>query len=94
MIVSYWKTKLTQVCETLFADDMTSMAESEEKLQRNIELPEKELTKINIDNSKTMIITKENKIHRIKIQEKPIVQVESFKYMGSIMESNEKIDKE
>ena len=56
----------------LFADDMAIVAESEQKLQHNMNEYQKELSainvEININKSKTMIIANEIKEHKIKIK--------------------------
>ena len=56
----------------LFADDMVIVAETEEKLQHNVNECQKEISainmEININKSKTITITNEFKEHKLKIK--------------------------
>lgn len=96
--LGYWKMKETQLTELMFADDMAILADSEENLQFNLDILNKELNKINmkinVDKTKSMIISSGNKVHSIQINGQEIEQVDSYKYLGSIIESNGRIDKE
>lgn len=96
--LGHWQMEQTEINELMFADDMAIVTDSEKNLQYNLEVLEKELQKINmkinIGKTKSMIVSRENKTHSIKLQGKQIEQVESFKYLGSIIENNGKIDKE
>jgi hypothetical protein len=70
------------------------VAETEEILQQNLEVYQKELRKVNgeenIEKSKTMIITTEERKQRIAIQGQVVEQVTNY----TILEEAEKIDKE
>lgn len=96
--LGYWQMEQTEINELMFADDMAIVSDSEKNLQHNLEVLEKELQKINLKinivKTKSMVVSRENKTHSIKLQGKQIEQVESFKYLGSIIQNNGKIDKE
>ena len=68
------------------------MAETEEKLQHNVNEYQKELSarnmEINMNKSKTMIIANEIKIHKIKIKTELLEQVKSYRYLGTLIEYN------
>ena len=74
--LGYWQMERIQLTELMFADDMAIVAETEKDLQYNIEILDKELSKINmkinIDKTKSMIIATENKRHEIKLKGKQI----------------------
>ena len=50
--------------------------------------------KTNLEETKTMIIFEEMKMHKIKLQQNVIRHVQSYKYLGTIIHSNGKIDLE
>lgn len=72
--VGYWKKEQTELTEVIFADDMAKVVDSEKNLQYNLEVLHKELAKINMkrnmDKIKSMIISRENNVHRRQLQEK------------------------
>lgn len=71
------------VSEMLFADDIVLLAESEQNLQYNLNILNEEMVKknmkININETKSMIIVVENKTHNITIENIRIEQVNQFK---------------
>ena len=48
--------------------------------------------KININKTKTMIISRDEKNRKIKIGDQTLEQVKQFKYLGSIINNNCRID--
>ena len=79
MFLGIWRTKSIQLQDMLFTDDMVIVAETEEKLQHNVNEYQKELRavnmEININKSKTMVIANEIKEHEIKIKGQLLEQV-------------------
>ncbi|KAJ3642504.1 hypothetical protein Zmor_007374 [Zophobas morio] len=77
---------------------MVIMAEPEKYLQQNIIEYQKELEKINleinIDKTKTMIMTVKEKCHKIELNGQGIKQVRSYNCLATSIEYNGKIDKE
>ena len=88
--------RATQLQDTLFADDTLIVAETEEKLQHNVNEYQKELsainTEININNSKTVIVANEIQEYKIKIKEQLFEQVK--RYLRKLIEYNDKVNKE
>ena len=72
------------------------MAVSEEKLQLNVNEYQKELSalnmEININKSKTMIIANEINEHEIKIKGQLLEQVKSYRFLGTLIEYNGKVN--
>ena len=72
MFLEFWRMRAIQLQDMLFGDDMVIVAESKEELQHNVNEYQRELSainmEININKSKTMIISKEIKEHKIKIK--------------------------
>lgn len=71
---------------------------TEKDLQFNLNVLNETLNrinmKINIRKTKSMIITNGNSIHNIEINGQRIEQVQSFKYLGTIIEESGRLDKE
>ncbi|XP_068082743.1 LINE-1 retrotransposable element ORF2 protein [Anabrus simplex] len=81
-----------------FADDLIVVASSEQNLQHNInvwveELKEKGM-EVNVDKTKTMVISRNEERHCIMVDSKPLEQVTKFKYLGSIISSDGKMEEE
>ena len=81
------------IWELLYADDLVVMAHSEEELQRKMtawqECLEGGGLKVNADKTETMVISKEEGEHIAigDIHGRQLKQVESFKYLGTVVES-------
>lgn len=86
------------ISECLFADDLVVLANTEKDLQINLNIWNEELKKfnmsINIEKTKTMIITKENKKVVIKVEDNIIDQVENYKYLGTIIQNTGSYEEE
>ena len=91
--------KAIQLQDMLFADDTVIVAESERKLQHNVNELQRELSainkEINIHKSNTTIITNEIKEHKIKIKGQLLEQVKSYRYLETlIIEYSGKVNEE
>lgn len=88
--IGYRRLEKIAIAECAFADDLAIFARTETDLQRNLEVWSEELKKadmkINIEKTKFMVISKEERRARIQIDNKQIEQVESYKYLGNIIE--------
>ena len=78
--------------ELLFADDQALIAKSEAELQDHMnslnEMCREHNMKISTSKTEVMTITKEEQTATIHLNEHPLKQVKSFKYLGSIISSN------
>lgn len=90
--------EMVQISELLYADDLVLLAGSERELQYNVDTYIREMQKvnmrINIEKTKTMIVGPTERKHEITIGGKTVEQVSNFKYLGSCISSNGKIDEE
>ena len=72
------------------------MASSEANLQHNIAVWAEELAKkgmkINVEKTKTMIISKKEETHTITVDGTVLEKVNLFKYLGSVISANGKMD--
>ena len=79
-----------------YADDLMVMASSEANLQHNIAVWAEELAKkgmkINVEKTKTMIISKKEETHTITVDGTVLEKVNLFKYLGSVISANGKMD--
>ena len=74
------------------------VAETEEKLQHNVNEYQKELSainlEININKSKAVIMANDIKERKIKIKGQLLEQVKSYRYLGTLTEYNGKVNEE
>ena len=87
--VGHYNLKPVEISECAFADDLMVSANSEKDLQENINIWENTFSKwnmkMNVEKSKVMHIGKDNKSLNLKINGKNIEQVETFKYLGVLI---------
>lgn len=92
--VGYRKLHRTVVSECAFADDVVVLAKTEKDLQHNLDLWTEALQdrrlKINIQKTKVMTISKEERTINIKINGKQVEQVNEFKYLGVVLHNKGK----
>lgn len=90
LTIGSYNLQKVHITESAYADDLAIYAKSEEDLQYNVEMWEKELQKfnmkINTEKTKVMVIGKRTRNINITINSTAIEQVQSFKYLGSIIE--------
>ena len=98
MLLGFWRMKAKQLQDMRFGDDMVIVAVTEEKLQHDVNEYQRELSainlEININKSKTMIIANEIKEHKIKIKGQLSEQIKSYRYMGTLIKYNGKVNEE
>ena len=86
MNVGMWKLKAVNLTTLSFADDLVLFANSERDLHNNINILNSELNKrgmkINAKKTKTMLISREAKVHKLKLGREELEQVENYKYLG------------
>ena len=82
----------------LFADDMVVMAESAEGLQHNLQVMSDVLSKwelkVNWRKTKVMSVARKSEECEVKIGEEVIDQVEEMKYLGVMISSDGRMEKE
>ena len=84
----------------LFADDIVIWGDNEKEVQEQVSAWNQGIEdfgmKVNVAKSKTIIMKRGNRDGRglVKIHDEPMEVVESFKYLGSIITQEGKIDKE
>lgn len=87
-----------QLAILAYADDVVLMANSEEGLQHNLNIWNKEQLKrglkINPTKTETMVISKEHVEHSIKLDNTALKQVKEFKYLGAVLSEDGKPDKD
>ena len=75
-----------------FADDLVVFGKTQQELEHNLNLLNKELKKrgmkINSKKTKTMVLSRENKQHTIRLDEDTLEQVEVYRYLGVMIKSN------
>ena len=90
--------KSIQLRDMLFADDLIIGAETEEKLQHNVNEHQEELSaiylEINIHESKTMIITNEIKEYKLEVKGQLSEHVKSYRYVETLIEYNGEVNEE
>lgn len=96
--IGNWKMEKVEMSELLFADDMAIVANSAKDLQQNINAMNESLKrinmKININKTKSMIISTQHQTHEIHLEEKIIEQVKCYNYLGTTIEDTGKLDRE
>ena len=74
----------------LYADDLVLCGESEESLKKLIEdfgrVCKSRGLKVNVEKSKVMVVSGENKQCRIKLEDELLEQVSEFKYLGYLLD--------
>ena len=77
---------------------MVIVAETEEKVQHNVNEYQNELSainmEININKAKIMMIANEIKEHKTKIKGQLLEQVKSYRYLGTLIEYSGKVNEE
>jgi hypothetical protein len=96
--VGHWKMKKVNISELCYADDMFIAAENEKDLQHNINIYNKEMKKknliINRGKTKTIIINGKEEQHKLKVDNTELEQVESYKYLGVIINKTGNLEAE
>lgn len=81
-----------------FADDIILFANTQEKLKKNVglwkEVLESQGLFLNINKTKAMVISNDEKSIKMIVNEETIEQVNSYKYLGSIVDSRGKSEEE
>ncbi|XP_073989088.1 uncharacterized protein [Rhodnius prolixus] len=82
----------------IYADDLVLIADSQAKLQHNINVWVEELEKknmeVNLEKSKTMVVCRTEKRHKIRIKGKTLEQVGVYKYLGVLISSDGRVKDE
>ena len=90
--VGRWKLKPIQLQILSFADDLVMFAKNQRDLETNINILNRELSKrgmkINSKKTKTMVISREPKQHKIRLDNEILEQVNSYKYLGVMIGAN------
>ena len=90
--IGMWKLKPVQLRMLAFADDLVIFGNTEQDLQHNLNILNRELKKrglkINPNKTKSMLISREHNEHEIKLEGETLEQVDSYKYLGVIIKSN------
>ncbi|KAJ4432109.1 hypothetical protein ANN_20724 [Periplaneta americana] len=90
--IGNWLMKPVKILELAFAGDLVLLAKTENDLKHNLSVWNRELKKrnmkINVEKTKTMIISREEKSHTIKLGNQLLKQVKEFKYLGSVINSD------
>ena len=86
--------KLVTVSELAFADNLVLIAKSEEDLQYNLNYMEfiKKNMRLNVAKTETMILSREEQKHNIKLEGQTLQQVNYFKYLGSTISHDRRVD--
>lgn len=75
-----------------FADDLVVFGRTQQELERNMNILNRELKKrgmtINSKKTKTMVLSRETKQHSIRLGKDTLEQVEVYKYLGVMIKSN------
>jgi hypothetical protein len=81
-----------------YADDLVLIADSGQKLQYNLNLLvsvlEKRKFKASLPKTKTMIISRDERKHEIKVRGQVLEQVRGFKYLDTIISKDGKLNNE
>ena len=95
--IGNWLMKPVTVSELAFADNLVLIAKSEEDLQYNLNIWNREFIKknmrLNVAKTETMISREEQK-HNIKLEGQKLQQVNYFKYLGSTISHDGRVDDE
>ena len=90
--VGMWKLKAMKIKMLSFADDLVIFGKTQRDLQHNVNILNSELITrgltINAKKTKTMVIGRETRKHKIKLGQDMLEQVDSYKYLGVIIEAN------
>ena len=90
--IGMWNLKPVQLKVLAFADDLVVFGKTQQDLQHNVTILNRELKKraliINTRKTKTMVISREPCRHQIKINRETLEQVDSYKYLGVIISAN------
>ena len=90
--VGMWKMKPVKLKILAFADDLILFGQTQQDLQYNLSILNRELMKkglkINSKKTKTMVISREQKSHAIKLNGEVLEQVDTYKYLGVVISSN------
>lgn len=96
--VGYNRLQNITMSECIFADDMVLIANNQENLQYNIDIWSKLLLengmRINADKTKVMVISNAEININIKMNETPLEQVGSIKYLGTIIDKTGRYEEE
>lgn len=96
LIVGNYLLRPVKLCSLAFADDIVVLAPNERNLQHNMSIWDEELRKkgmkININKTQTMIVSRHGNRHNISIGNTSLEQVHKFKYLGSTISEDGKID--
>ena len=97
-IVGNWRLQTIKISELVFADDSVLIASNPRTLQYNLNIWNAEFKKrkmmINNSKTKTMVIAKEQKRHKITLGDTTLEQVRSFKYLGATIGEDGKMNEE
>lgn len=97
-ILGNWKMEKVKLTELAYADDMAIIGKNANDLQHNLNVYNRELKKknmkINKDKTKTMLISNRKEQHHIQIEGITLEQVDKFKYLGSTLNFEGKIEDE
>jgi hypothetical protein len=81
-----------------YADDIMLIADSAQKLQYNLNLSvsalEKRKLKVSLTKTKTMIISRDETRHEIRVRGQVLEQVREFKYPGTMISEDGKLNNE
>lgn len=98
MFLGYRNLESINVSEYAFADDIAIIARSEKDLEENINIWNKVLTengmRLNKNKSKVMTINEERKEIHIRVERELLEQVDSFQYLGIILDQKGRQDTE
>ena len=96
--VGMWKLKPIQLKMLAFADDLMIFGKTQQDLQYNLNVLNRELRKrglkINASKTKTMLISREPNTHEIKLEGEVLEQVNCYKYLGVMITSNGSLKEE
>ncbi|KAI5747504.1 hypothetical protein M8J77_015356 [Diaphorina citri] len=96
--IGYWKLQPVFITEMAFADDLAILAKDATILQFNLNIWNEEMQRrgmtINVNKTKTMVISKNPVKHTINLNNQKVEQVSTFKYLGSVISEDGTIDAE
>lgn len=96
--VGYNKMRNVEISECIFADDIVLLATSERNLQHNLNIwmgvLEAKGMRINIDKTKTVLISNEEKEMNISMEMTAVGQVDDIKYLGAVIDRTGKYEEE
>jgi hypothetical protein len=87
-----------KISELVFADDVILIAKTKKDLNCNLKILDEQLKKnglnINLQKTKSRLISKTGKSHNVKIGNTKIEQVSNFKYLGAWLDHEGRIEEE